>query len=698
MASQRFRTLAPRLENYPAGALCARHIAVGNAPRDDRHENSNENENEYGGGGGDGGDINPRPSVRRSSPVTDVTSTAIRCYPLAPGTSSSTATISAGDTVGFIAGSSVSHPGPLQFYMARVPSGQTAATWDGSGAAWFKIYEEPAIISASEIKWASLGKTQVSVTVPRSTPSGEYLLRVEHIALHGANDVGGAQFYISCAQLQVQNGGSGTPGPLVSFPGAYKATDPGIKIGIYWPIPTEYKPPGPAKEYREHEDFKCKGLLEPHIRSQNLICRKGNWEWHVKITFRGTMIREDSVKDFIAAQKKRQVRREQLTRFIMSIDFSSLHLVDDTVTELTIEASDTSLCPPWSLVPGNISNLPADNAYRAFSGQLYCEIREDSDKIIYPPLPELPEKSKGLPLSCIKVERDLDAAVSLVHIGQKDRLYVFKSIERPLYQPQDSKGVLTEWTHLSRMGPCLSIARLVATITSGNPYHTGKQEDRNRVFRGFLLEYYVTGSVEAVLEKKLIQLVPEKWLPQIARGLNFLHQNGITHMDVKPSNIVIDTQGNARLIDISGLATSYEWLAPDMRTKLDPSISPWDNRVLNDVWAFGKVASEFLTTSSGKVLDCLHEVVNMTMKDDPSERATLSTAIVKLEERHQQHERPRFVDLVSDEADTADAVTLLYTFKMIADAVNKSAVAAWPDGWYDANDSSGRKRYCRAGA
>jgi hypothetical protein len=79
------------------------------------------------------------------------------------------------------------------------------------------------------------------------------------------------------------------------------------------------------KEYCENEDFKSKGLPEPHIRSQNLICRKGSWEWHVKITFRGTMIREDSIEGFIAAQKKRKVRREQFTQFIKSIDFSSLH-------------------------------------------------------------------------------------------------------------------------------------------------------------------------------------------------------------------------------------------------------------------------------------------------------------------------------------------------------------------------------------
>jgi hypothetical protein len=87
------------------------------------------------------------------------------------------------------------------------------------------------------------------VTIPKCLADGDYLLRAEHIGLHSAGSVGGAQFYLSCAQLSV-SGGTGTYAPktLVSFPGAYAATDPGIKINIYYPIPTEYTPPGPAAE------------------------------------------------------------------------------------------------------------------------------------------------------------------------------------------------------------------------------------------------------------------------------------------------------------------------------------------------------------------------------------------------------------------------------------------------------------------
>jgi hypothetical protein len=91
------------------------------------------------------------------------------------------------------------------------------------------------------------GKTEVSVKIPSCIAPGDYLLRVEHIALHSASTVGGAQFYLACAQLTV-TGGTGTlnTGELVAFPGAYSATDPGILFQLYWPIPTSYTNPGPA--------------------------------------------------------------------------------------------------------------------------------------------------------------------------------------------------------------------------------------------------------------------------------------------------------------------------------------------------------------------------------------------------------------------------------------------------------------------
>ena len=73
-----------------------------------------------------------------------------------------------------------------------------------------------------------LEKSVVDFAIPKSVPSGKYLVRVESIALHQAQSQGGAQIYLSCVQVEVTDGGSGSPGPLVAIPGAYRASDQGL--------------------------------------------------------------------------------------------------------------------------------------------------------------------------------------------------------------------------------------------------------------------------------------------------------------------------------------------------------------------------------------------------------------------------------------------------------------------------------------
>ena len=74
--------------------------------------------------------------------------------------------------------------------------------------------------------------------IPSATPDGEYLLRIEHSALHGAHD-GQAEFYYTCAQVQVTGGGSGSTGPTVKIPGVYKRDSPEVNFSI-WNNPKSY--------------------------------------------------------------------------------------------------------------------------------------------------------------------------------------------------------------------------------------------------------------------------------------------------------------------------------------------------------------------------------------------------------------------------------------------------------------------------
>jgi hypothetical protein len=60
-----------------------------------------------------------------------------------------TATVAAGDTLGFVAAASISHFGPVQFYMAKVPEGQDVNTWEAAGNVWFKAAKIDAVPSAN---------------------------------------------------------------------------------------------------------------------------------------------------------------------------------------------------------------------------------------------------------------------------------------------------------------------------------------------------------------------------------------------------------------------------------------------------------------------------------------------------------------------------------------------------------------------
>ncbi|KAI5925448.1 glycoside hydrolase family 61 protein [Camillea tinctor] len=180
-------------------------------------------------------------------PVQDVTDSQIRCYQLAAGAEGAkTMSVQAGDEVGFRVDPEIQHPGPLSFYLAKAPDGATAETFDGDGAVWFKIYEDAPTFGAQAVTWPNDGLSEVSVALPPCLAEGYYLLRVEHIGLHSAGSEGGAQFYQACAQLHISGGTGAKTFEGVALPGAYKASDPGILINLYNPIPTNYTAPGPA--------------------------------------------------------------------------------------------------------------------------------------------------------------------------------------------------------------------------------------------------------------------------------------------------------------------------------------------------------------------------------------------------------------------------------------------------------------------
>ncbi|KAH8593056.1 fungal cellulose binding domain-containing protein [Bisporella sp. PMI_857] len=183
----------------------------------------------------------------------DILSNDFRCN-LAAGSGANTQVyaIKAGDKVALkqaYGGTGMAHPGPTQVYMSRAPSGNVK-TYAGDGD-WFKVKQGLICTpgNAESLRtsaWCNWYKDRIEFTVPSNLPAGQYLIRAEHIAIHGAHE-GNAEFYYACAQVSITSGSaSSVPGPTVKIPGVYKTSDAAINFSV-WGSATSYPYiPGPA--------------------------------------------------------------------------------------------------------------------------------------------------------------------------------------------------------------------------------------------------------------------------------------------------------------------------------------------------------------------------------------------------------------------------------------------------------------------
>jgi hypothetical protein len=177
-----------------------------------------------------------------------VTSTNLTCGRLASNSAAKTkiATIVAGEPIAFgvseYYGSTIFHQGPAMAYLSKAPN-DDLENYHGDGD-WFKIaYWGP----SSNTTWSSYNAATLNFTIPKTTPPGKYLLRMEQYwPLKPATSI---QWYVNCAQVEVVGSGGGTPTEFAKFPGTYKASDPGITLPSdmsYYQNLEKYTPPGPA--------------------------------------------------------------------------------------------------------------------------------------------------------------------------------------------------------------------------------------------------------------------------------------------------------------------------------------------------------------------------------------------------------------------------------------------------------------------
>ena len=113
------------------------------------------------------------------------------------------------------------------------------------------------MVADGRLKWATHNARTFNFKLPSETPSGEYLLRAEGLALHAAHKPDNYQFYIACAQINVVGSGVGVLGPTIKFPGGYQWNSTGVLIPEFWSRITNYTAAGPT--------LWPEGTMEAHV-------------------------------------------------------------------------------------------------------------------------------------------------------------------------------------------------------------------------------------------------------------------------------------------------------------------------------------------------------------------------------------------------------------------------------------------------
>ncbi|KAM0550585.1 hypothetical protein ACHAPJ_008843 [Fusarium lateritium] len=141
-----------------------------------------------------------------------------------------------------------SHKGPVIDYLARCDG--NCESVDKTSLEFFKISAEGLIdMSLQSGKWAAdalvANGFAWTVQIPVDLAPGNYVLRHEIIALHGAGQPNGAQNYPQCFNLKVTGDGNLSPDGVKGTQ-LYKSNDPGILFNLYTSS-LSYKIPGPTQ-------------------------------------------------------------------------------------------------------------------------------------------------------------------------------------------------------------------------------------------------------------------------------------------------------------------------------------------------------------------------------------------------------------------------------------------------------------------
>jgi hypothetical protein len=117
-----------------------------------------------------------------------------------------------------------------------------------------------------------------------------------------------------------------------------------------------------------------------------------------------------------------------------------------------------------------------------------------------------------------------------------------------------------------------------------------------------LIQEYVEGpTLKQLLEKNITPLDKEAFFLQLVSVISYAHKHKIIHRDIKPENIIINKNGQVKLLDF-GIARDLSWQPPDKSSAgtvnfMPPEQFEGQSCIASDVWALGVILYIFATNA-----------------------------------------------------------------------------------------------------
>jgi serine/threonine-protein kinase len=189
--------------------------------------------------------------------------------------------------------------------------------------------------------------------------------------------------------------------------------------------------------------------------------------------------------------------------------------------------------------------------------------------------------------------------------------------------------LLSDTAALQRFHREVRVARQVSHKNVCRVYDIGEIDGRH-----FLSMEYIKGEELSSLLRRIGRLPQDKALQlarQICAGLAAAHDIGFIHRDLKPANIMIDADGNARILDFGLGGLTGEFAEEEVRAGTPAYMSPeqiegQEQSIQSDIYSLGLVLYELFTGKRAFEAPTLNELIKLRRSDT---MPTTPTSIVK---------------------------------------------------------------------